>query len=122
MTAIKPSSTIQENKQQLLGLCPVTYLMERIGAYWKPIILYHLFTGDKRYSELRRAVPAITEKVLIQQLKQLEADGLVTRKALPVVPPHVSYALTRSGRGLMPVIEAMAQWSFQEQAGLFKES
>ena len=66
MTAIKESSTIQENKQYALDTCPVTYVMEKIGGYWKPIILYHLSTGDKRYSELKRAIPAVTEKMLIQ--------------------------------------------------------
>src|SRR5687767_13374124 len=76
MTAIKHSSTIQENKRFALAQCPVTHTMERIGNYWKPIILYHLWQGDKRYGELRKAIPAITEKMLIQHLKQLEAAAL----------------------------------------------
>ena len=79
MTLIKESSTIQENKKFALSEGPVTYVMEKIGGYWKPIILYHLLTGDKRYSELRKAIPVITEKMLIQNLKQLEADNLVIR-------------------------------------------
>lgn len=119
MTAIKESSTIQQNKQFALEQCPVTYVMEKIGGYWKPIILYHLARGDKRYSELRRAIPAITEKVLIQHLKQLEADELVVRESKPVVPPFVTYRLTRAGQGLIPVIHAMAEWAFQEVRGEF---
>lgn len=115
MTAIKESSTIQENKQYALAQCPVTYVMEKIGGYWKPIILYHLSTGNKRYSELRRAIPAITEKVLIQHLKQLEADGLIIREAKPVVPPFVIYQLSTAGKGLVPVIDAMAAWAFQHR-------
>lgn len=111
MTAIKEASTIQENKRIALQQCPVTFTMERIGNYWKPILLYHLGTGPKRYGELKRAVPAITEKVLIQQLKQLEADGLVLRESKPVVPPFVIYSLTASGKGLLPVIDAMAKWA-----------
>ena len=71
MTAIKAASTIQENKQYALSLCPVTYVMDKIGGYWKPIIIFHLSTGDKRYSELKKAIPAITEKVLIQQMPYL---------------------------------------------------
>ncbi|MBO9639558.1 MAG: helix-turn-helix transcriptional regulator [Siphonobacter aquaeclarae] len=121
MTAIKESSTIQQNKQFALEQCPVTYVMEKIGGYWKPIILYHLSQGDKRYSELRRAIPAITEKMLIQHLKQLEADDLVLRESKPVVPPFVTYRLTSSGRGLIPVIQAMADWAFREVRGEFMD-
>lgn len=121
MTAIKEASTIQENKRYALDECPVTHLMEKIGGYWKPIILYYLAEDTKRYSELRRDIPAITEKVLIQQLKQLEADGLLIRKAKPVVPPFVTYELSTSGKGLLPVLEAMAAWAFQDMAGWFTD-
>ena len=120
MTAIKTTSTIQENKNYALDQCPVTYVMEKIGGYWKPIILYHLSEGDKRYSELKRAIPAITEKVLIQHLKQLEADNLVVREARPVVPPFVTYRLSDAGRGLKSVLNAMADWAFQERAAAGK--
>ncbi len=119
MTAIKESSTIQENKQYALEKCPVTFVMEKIGGYWKPIILYHLSTGDKRYSELKRAIPAVTEKMLIQHLKQLEADGLVIREAKPVVPPFVTYRLSNAGNGLLPVIDAMASWAFKMKDGVY---
>ncbi|OXB04353.1 winged helix-turn-helix transcriptional regulator [Flavobacterium pectinovorum] len=119
MTAIKESSTIQENKQYALDTCPVTYVMEKIGGYWKPIIIHHLSIGTMRYSELKRTIPAITEKMLIQHLKQLEADGIVIREAKPVVPPFVTYKLSNSGRGLLPVIEAMAVWAFKEKDGVF---
>jgi len=119
MTAIKESSTIQENKRFALEKCPVTYIMEKIGGYWKPIILYQLASGGKRYSELKRAIPAITEKVLIQHLKQLEADKLIIREAKPVVPPFVTYSLTPSGHGLQPVINAMAAWSIDDMRGAF---
>ncbi len=114
MTAIKEQSTIQENKKFALAACPVTYVMEKIGGYWKPIIIYHLSTGHKRYSELKRAIPAITEKMLIQHLKQLEADGLVIREAKAVVPPYVVYQLSSSGHKLKPIIDAMANWAFDE--------
>lgn len=113
MTAIKESSTIQQNKKTALELCPVTFTMEKIGGYWKPIIIYHLSEGNKRYSELRRAIPAITEKMLIQHLKQLEEDKLVIREAKPVVPPYVTYRLSDTGRQLTPIIEAMANWAIK---------
>ncbi|MDA6072492.1 helix-turn-helix transcriptional regulator [Flavobacterium sp. AC] len=121
MTAIKESSTIQENKQYALEKCPVTYVMEKIGGYWKPIIIYHLSSGALRYSELKRAIPAVTEKMLIQHLKQLEADNLVIREAKPVVPPFVTYRLSDSGNGLMPVIEAMASWAFKDKDNGFQK-
>lgn len=119
MTTVKQSSTIQENKQIAVELCPVTYVMEKIGSYWKPIIIYHLAKAPLRYSELKRAIPAITEKVLIQHLKQLETDGLIIRESKPVVPPYVTYRLSQAGQGLYPVIDAMAGWAFKERAGEF---
>jgi len=114
MAAIKESSTIQENKQKAMIECPVTYVMEKIGGYWKPIILFQLMSGEKRYNEIRRGIPAITEKMLIQNLKQLEAENLIIRTALPVVPPHVVYQLSESGQRLQKVLNAMAEWVIDE--------
>ena len=111
MAAIKKTSVIQENKSNAFSNCPVTFVMERIGGYWKPIILFNLLTGTKRYNELKKSIPAITEKMLIQHLKQLEVDGLVTRKAKPVVPPYVTYELTKEGKELRPILYAMAEWA-----------
>ena len=111
MTAIKVASTIQENKSNAFAACPVTFVMERIGGYWKPIILFNLLTGTKRYSELKKSIPLITEKVLIQHLKQLEADGLINRKSKPIVPPYVTYQLSKQGKELRPVLYAMAKWA-----------
>ncbi len=111
MTAVKETSVIQENKSNAFAACPVTFVMERIGGYWKPIILFNLLTGIKRYNELKKSIPAITEKVLIQHLKQLEADGLILRKSRPVVPPYVTYELSKQGKALRPVFYAMAEWA-----------
>ncbi|NMN38303.1 winged helix-turn-helix transcriptional regulator [Pedobacter sp. SG918] len=111
MAAIKETSVIQENKNNAFSNCPVTFVMERIGGYWKPIILFNLLTGTKRYNELKKSIPTITEKMLIQYLKQLDADGLVTRKAKPVVPPYVTYKLSKKGKKLRPVLYAMAEWA-----------
>jgi DNA-binding HxlR family transcriptional regulator len=114
MTAVKESSTQNMNKTQSQLLCPVTYVMNKIGGHWKPIILYQLVNGPKRYSELRRAIPPITEKMLIQHLKQLEADNLVIRKAEPVVPPYVTYKLSKAGEELTPVMAAMVEWAVKD--------
>ena len=111
MAAIKEASTIQENKSQAFVACPVTFVMEKIGGYWKPIILFNLLSGQKRYNELKRSIPTITEKVLIQQLKQLESDGLLIRKSKPVVPPYVTYELSKSGKALRTVLHSMAVWA-----------
>lgn len=114
MTKIKESSTRNANRQIALAECPVTFFMNKISGHWKPIIIYHLLSGAKRYSELKKAIPAITEKMLIQHLKQLETDKLITRTQKPVVPPYVIYDLTKAGHGLAPVLEAMVKWSLQE--------
>lgn len=111
MTTIKDTSTIQENKSNAFAACPVTFVMERIGGYWKPIILFSLLTGTKRYSELKKSIPAITEKVLIQHLKQMEKDGLIVRRSKPVVPPYVTYELSGKGKALRSVLYAMAEWA-----------
>jgi DNA-binding HxlR family transcriptional regulator len=114
MTAIKENSTRNFNKQILTTSCPVTYVMNKIGGHWKPIILYQLYTGPKRYSELRRSIPEITEKMLIQHLKQLQEDQLVLRTVTHVVPPVVSYSLTSAGAKLQPVLDAMATWGLDD--------
>lgn len=111
MTAIKTSSTNQLNKRVIVTECPVTYTLYKIGGRWKPLIINQLLKGVKRYGELKKAIPAITEKMLIQTLKELEADGLVIRRARPVVPPHVEYSLTRRGKDLGPVLTSMIKWA-----------
>lgn len=112
-TAIKASSTNQLNKKTVLAACPVTYTLGKIGSRWKPLLLYHLGSGTKRYNELRKALPGISEKMLIQQLRELEQDKLVKRKVMPVVPPHVEYSLTELGKEMGPILKAMAQWGLK---------
>jgi len=114
MTKIKENSTYNANREIVMQECPVTYVMSKIGGHWKPIILYHLLAGSKRYSEIRTAMPHITEKMLIQHLKQLEGDRLLVREAKPVVPPYVTYTLTEAGRELEAVINAMAEWAYRD--------
>ena len=115
MTKIKEASTNQDNRKNALTQCPVTYTLDKIGGRWKPIIIYNLMSGTKRYSELKKLIPAITEKMLIQHLKQLEADNLVHRNALPVIPPFVEYSLTDSGKELKPVLDAMVSWALKNR-------
>jgi len=115
MTKIKEASTRNENKELAASWCPVSHVMNKLGGYWKPIILFQLIEGPKRYNELRKAIPTITEKMLIQHLKQLQEDNLVNRKSEPVVPPHVTYSLSAAGRELEPVMEAMALWGINDR-------
>lgn len=115
MTKVKESSTRNANKELAANWCPVSYVMNKIGGYWKPIILFQLMSGPKRYSELKRAIPTITEKMLIQHLKQLQADNLVLRKAEAIVPPHVTYELAPAGAELSAVLDLMASWALKNR-------
>lgn len=81
-----------------------------IGGKWKLLIAAHLFNETRRYSDLRRLMPRITEKMLIQQLRELERDGLVERAVYPTVPPKVEYSLTEYSRTFCPILQAMYEW------------
>lgn len=79
---------------------------------WKFLILFQLFGGRVcRYSDLERAIPAVTQKMLAQQLRQMEKDGIVKRKAYPVIPPKVEYSLTEWGQSLCPALDALLKWA-----------
>ena len=71
--------------------------------------------GAKRYNQLKKSIPGITEKMLIQHLREMEADGLLVRDVKPVVPPHVEYSLSEMGNTLTPVMDAMAQWGLDRR-------
>jgi len=91
--------------------CTVSLTMDLIGGKWKAVILYHLKDEPKRFSELRKEIPSVTEMTLSLQLKQLEKDGLVSRKVYGRKPPvKVVYSLTDFGKSLIPVLEAITQW------------
>lgn len=83
---------------------------EYISSKYKCIILWHLMQRTHRYGELHRLIPQATPKMLTQQLRELEADGVIHREVYPVVPPRTEYSLTEFGRSLSPIIEAMCDW------------
>jgi DNA-binding HxlR family transcriptional regulator len=97
--------------------CPAEITLGVIGGRWKVILLYHLFQGVKRFSELQRAVVGITQKMLTQQLREMERDGLVHREVYPEVPHKVEYSLTPLGRTLEPVVGAMCGWGIKYRDG-----
>lgn len=96
--------------EQLDGPFVVQTTIRVLGGKWKLLILWHLKDEPKRYSELKRLIPEVTEKVLIQQLRELEGDGLISRKTLTETPLKVEYAFTEYGETIKPAIEAMCEW------------
>jgi DNA-binding HxlR family transcriptional regulator len=90
--------------------CPVEVTLNIIGGRWKALILYHLRGGICRFNGLRRLIPSVTQRMLTQHLRELEADGIILRTVHPVVPPHVDYELTALGQSLLPIMDAMAVW------------
>jgi len=95
--------------QTQLG-CSVEATLEVIGGKWKGAILYHLLDGTKRFNELKRMFPSLTQRILAQQLKELERDGIVHREVYREIPPKVEYSLSEMGQSLEPVLRALRQW------------
>lgn len=105
----KPSSSYR---------CPCGVTLSLIGGKYKIVILWHLYQKTPvRFNELHRMIPEATTKMFTQQLRELEADGLVERKVYPVIPPRVEYSLTAFGRSVLPVLEAMNEWGASYLAG-----
>lgn len=90
--------------------CPVSVTLNIIGGKWKALILYHLHEETRRFNELQRLLPDITQRMLTLQLRELENDGIVHREVYPQVPPKVEYSMTAFGKTLMPVITTMYDW------------
>jgi DNA-binding HxlR family transcriptional regulator len=90
--------------------CALDVTMDYIGGKWKTVVLWYLRKQHKRFSELKRHIPDITEKMLSLQLRQLQKDGIVGRRVFAEVPPRVEYFLTEEGKTIVPVIEAIAKW------------
>lgn len=96
--------------------CSVEATLSVIGGLWKPVILFHLLDGKRRFGELSRLVPSATQRMLTLQLRELEADGVVSRTVYPEVPPKVEYELTDFGRSLEPVLLTLRDWGARYQA------
>ena len=97
---------------------PAERALKVIGGRWKPVILYHLFDGPKRLSELKRLAPSASQKLLIEKLREMEEHGLVHREIFRQVPPRVDYSATRLGLTLEPVIMSLCEWGRRHAAEL----
>jgi DNA-binding HxlR family transcriptional regulator len=93
--------------------CPVECALKAIGGRWKVLILRELFLGTKRFGELHRALHGITQKMLTQQLRELEQDGIISRYVYQQVPPKVEYSLTDIGQTLKPILDSMHSWGLK---------
>lgn len=96
--------------------CAAELTMSVIGGLWKPTILVNLLMGKKRFMELSRLIPDATQRVLTQQLRELEADGMITREVYPEVPPRVEYEATDLARSVAPILGSLRDWGNQFRA------
>ena len=92
--------------------CSLVHAMNIIGGKWKPIIIYLLANGSLRFGKLLLFIPAISRKVLTQQLKELEEDDIIIREKFAEIPPRVEYSLSKKGKALLPVLKALSDWTF----------
>lgn len=97
-------------KQINLGCSSVKVTLDVMGGKWKPLIMFILVERTMRFSELQRSITGITQKMLTEQLRELEKDGMISRKVYPQIPPKVEYSITEYGRTLLPVLETMHKW------------
>lgn len=96
--------------------CEVETTLRVIGGRWKVLIIRELMVGVKRFGELQRSLSGITQKMLTQQLRELEEDGIIHRQVYPEIPPKVEYSLTPLGETLKPILDAMHQWGVKHAA------
>ena len=101
-----------------IASCPVKTTADVISGKWKPLILFFLKQGRRRYSDLRREIPAPSHKVITEQLRQLEREGIVSPRVFAQVPPKVEYSLSAYGKTLIPLLSQMASWGTKHAAKL----
>ncbi|WP_133784239.1 winged helix-turn-helix transcriptional regulator [Pedobacter nutrimenti] len=106
----KESSTNAINEKQINDSCGMAYSLSVLGGRWKPAILCRLVHQTMRYSDLKNSIDQISERMLVSQLRELEADQVVKRTVYPVVPPRVEYELTELGLSMKPMLKAMSDW------------
>nr|WP_034553369.1 winged helix-turn-helix transcriptional regulator [Carnobacterium funditum] len=92
-------------------ICSLVLTIDLIGGKWKLIILWYLIENTKRFTELKQLIPTITQKILTEQLRELEVNHIISRKVYPTVPPKVEYSLTSYGESLIPIINSLCDWT-----------
>jgi DNA-binding HxlR family transcriptional regulator len=102
---------MRKQRHTIYTNCPVEAALDIIGGKWKAILLFHVSSGAKRFNELRRLLPSVTQRMLTNQLRELERDGVVKRTVYAQVPPKVEYSITALGATLAPVLKELATWS-----------
>ena len=95
--------------------CPLNYTMNLIGTKWKPLILFHLIEGALRSGILQKKIPGISNKMFTQTVRELEKDGLISRKVYPVVPPKVEYRLSNRGKSLENILRSLDKWGSNDR-------
>jgi DNA-binding HxlR family transcriptional regulator len=113
---------VRKNKNFIPGNCPVGYTMNIIGGKWKPSIIHRIRTDRNRYSLLLKSIPEISKQTLTNQLRELEADGVISRIIFPEIPPRVEYSITEFGATLLPIIDSMYKWAKVHMPNLPVES
>lgn len=94
--------------------CGVTHFLNRVGGKWKVLVIYGISKSCNRFSALRKAIPSISKQMLVNQLRELEEDGIIERSVFAEIPPRVEYKLTRYGKSLMPVIYLIEDWGLKD--------
>ncbi|MCT6868984.1 helix-turn-helix domain-containing protein [Apibacter sp.] len=122
MSKIKKASTNFVNKNIMINECPEIYAINLIEGRWILIICCLLNQGKQRFSELKRKIPNITERMLTLQLRKMEENQLITRTVYPEVPPRVEYELTESGKKLKPIIKKLEEWGVQHREMISKKA
>ena len=111
----KENSTNSINKKAITNGCPLTSTIIAIGGRWKIIIMWQLKDNTLRYNEIRKAIPNITEKMLIQQLKELMQSGWINKKDYNEIPPRTEYSLTKLGKSFVPIMEDIYNWGIKHK-------
>lgn len=115
---------MRNNECDMTLRCPVEACLEVIGGKWKAVILFHLLGGTRRFNELRRLLPKVTQRMLTRQLRELEKDKLVERKIYPEVPPKVEYSLSEFGMSVEPILRMLQEWGaeYLDQINALRQS
>lgn len=112
MTKPKKSTTRDRHPDYPFG-CPVEAALEIVGGKWKGVILFHLRDDVRRFNELRRLIPGVSQRMLTKQLRELEADQIIHREIYRQIPPKVEYSLTNFGRTLTPTLVSLQEWGVE---------